>query len=230
MFGFMLAAVSRTFADQLTTDFPTFAELLATLFPGVDLTSSGWFLQLIFVEMGLIVMGFAAATFVSRWASDEETGRLETVLSSPVTRVRWVVAGGVGGILAVIVTAAVFALGIGLGSVFAGSEAATPMAGSMALAFYAAAMVGIGVAIGGLWRTSWAAELVAAIVIATFLVGLLAPALELPDWVAQLSLTTHLGQPMIGRWDLAGIAACTIIAVGGIALGALGVSRRDIAR
>ena len=230
VFGFMLAAVSRTFADQLTTDFPTFAELLATLFPGVDLTSSGWFLQLIFVEMGLIVMGFAAATFVSRWASDEETGRLETVLSSPVTRVRWVVAGGVGGILAVIVTAAVFALGLGLGSVFAGSEAATPMAGSMALAFYAAAMVGIGVAIGGLWRTSWAAELVAAIVIATFLVGLLAPALELPDWVAQLSLTTHLGQPMIGRWDLAGIAACTIIAVGGIALGALGVSRRDIAR
>jgi putative exporter of polyketide antibiotics len=230
VFGFMLAAVSRTFADQLTTDFPTFAELLATLFPGVDLTSSGWFLQLIFVEMGLIVMGFAAATFVSRWASDEETGRLETVLSSPVTRVGWVVAGGVGGILAVIVTTAVFALGIGLGSVFAGSEAATPMAGSMALAFYAAAMVGIGVAIGGLWRTSWAAELVAAIVIATFLVGLLAPALQLPDWVAQLSLTTHLGQPMIGRWDLAGIAACTVIAVGGIALGALGVSRRDIAR
>lgn len=230
VFGFMLAAVSRTFADQLATDFPTFAELLSTIFPGMDLTSSGWFLQLIFVEMGLIVMGFAAATFVGRWASDEESGRLETVLSSPVTRLRWAVAGGVGAILAVVVTTAVFALGIGLGSVFAGSEAVTPMAGSMALAFYAAAMVGIGVAIGGLWRTSLAAELVAAIVIATFLVGLLAPALGLPDWVAQLSLTTHLGQPMIGRWDLVGIAACAVIAVGGIALGALGVSRRDIAR
>ncbi len=228
IFGFLLAAVSRTFASQLTTDFPTFADILRTIFPGVDITSSGWFLQLVFVEMGLIVVGFSAATFVAKWASDEESGRLEMLMTTPLTPARWALAGGVGAILAVLVTTAIYAIGIGLGSVFAESEAATPMVGTLALACYAAALVGLGIAVGGLWRTSWAAEVVAAFVIVTFLVSLLAPALQLPDWVAQLALTTHLGQPMIGEWDPAGVAACIAIAIGGILLGTWGIRRRDL--
>lgn len=228
IFGFMLAGMSRSFSDQLVTDYPTFAEIIRTIFPSVDLTSSGWFLQLVFVEMGLIVVGFSAATFVGKWASDETSGRLETVLAAPMSRSRWAVAGGVGALLAVAVTTVVYAIGIGLGSAVAGSELVTPMVGTIALGAYAAAMVGVGVAIGGLWRTSLAAEIVAALVIATFLVALLAPPLKAPDWIAQLVLTTHLGQPMIGVWDPAGMIACVVIAVGGIALGAWGMGRRDL--
>jgi putative exporter of polyketide antibiotics len=52
----------------------------------------------------------------------------------------------------------------------------------------------------------------------------------LPDWVRQLALTTHLGQPMMGSWDVVGMVACVLIAVGGIALGAWGMTRRDVAR
>ena len=63
----MLAAVSRSFGDDLVTRFPSFADIIRTIFPGVDLASAGWFLQLVFVEMGLIVVGFSAATFVNRW-------------------------------------------------------------------------------------------------------------------------------------------------------------------
>ena len=198
VFGLMLAAMSRSFGESLVTDFPTFADMIRAIFPSIDLTSAGWFLQLVFVEMGLIVVGFAAATFVSRWASDEESGRLEMVLSAPLTRQRWTLAGGVGALLAVAVTTAVFALGIAIGAAVSGSEVLTPTVGTVALGLYAAAMVGIGIAVGGLWRTSWAAEIVAAVVIATFLVNLLAPALELPGWVGQLALSAHLGQPMIG--------------------------------
>ena len=228
VFGFMLAAMSRSFSESLTTEYPTFADLIEAIFPTVDFTSAGWFLQLIFVEMGLVVVGFSAATFVGRWASDEETGRLEMVLAAPLTRARWAIAGGVGALLAVAVTTAVYALGIALGAAVAGSEIVTPTAGTIALGFYAAAMVGIGVAIGGLWRTSWAAELVAAIVIGTFLIGLLAPALKMPDWIQQLALTAHLGQPMIGTWDWAGMVACAVLAIGGILLGAWGMARRDV--
>lgn len=228
LFGFMMAAVSRVFAEEMIRDFPTFVEIIEAVFPGVDMASSGWFLQLLFVEMGLIVVGFAAATFVGKWAADEESGRLEVLLASPLTRARWAIAGGVGAILAAAVTTVVFAAGIALGSAFGGSEILTPTVGSLALLAYAAAAVGIGIAIGGLWRTAWAAELVAAFVIATFLVYLLAPALDLPEWVAQLALTAHLGQPMIGNWDWAGMALCAAIAVGGILLGAWGMSRRDV--
>ncbi len=228
LFGFMMAAVSQVFADQMLRDFPTFAEIIQAVFPGVDLASSGWFLQLLFVEMGLIVVGFAAATFVGKWASDEQSGRLDVLLATPLSRVRWVIAGGIGALAAAFVTTLVFAAGIGLGSAFGGSEILTPTVGSFALFAYAAAIVGIGFAIGGLWRTGWAAEIAAAFVIATFLVYLLAPALDLPDWVAQLALTGHLGQPMIGTWDWGGIAVCVAISVGGILLGAWGMARRDV--
>ena len=60
----------------------------------------------------------------------------------------------------------------------------------------------IGLAVGGLVRTSIAGEIVAALVIVTFLVDLVAPALKLPDWVHQLALTAHLGQPMVGDLGL----------------------------
>jgi putative exporter of polyketide antibiotics len=67
-------------------------------------------------------------------------------------------------------------------------------------------------------------------VVATYLVALLAPPLGLPDWVNQLALSTHYGMPMIGRWDAVGVVASLVIAAGGIALGAWGMSRRDVAR
>jgi hypothetical protein len=62
------------------------------------------------------------------------------------------------------------------------------------------------------------------------MLDLLVPALSLPDWVRQVALTAHLGQPMLGTWDPFGIAACAVLAIGGLLLGAWGMARRDVAR
>jgi putative exporter of polyketide antibiotics len=145
-----------------------------------------------------------------------------------MTRARWVIAGGVGAMLAVVVTTVLLAAGIGLGAAAGGATAGDAIVGTASLGLYAAAIVGVGVAVGGLWRTSLAAEIAALVVVATYLVDLLAPPLNLPDWVHQLALTAHLGQPMIGQWNLAGVAACVVIAAGGILLGAWGMDRRDV--
>ena len=147
-----------------------------------------------------------------------------------MTRARWVIAGGVASILAIILMTVILAAGIGLGAAAGGVAADQAMLGSAALGIYAAAIVGVGFAIGGLWRTSLAAEIAALVVVATYLIDLLAPALKLPDWFHQLALTAHLGQPMIGQWDVAGVIACVVIAVGGIVVGAAGMSRRDVTR
>jgi Putative exporter of polyketide antibiotics len=152
------------------------------------------------------------------------------VLATPMARARWVIAGGVGAILAIVAMTVLFAAGIGIGAAAGGVAAGQAMLGSAALGIYAAAIVGIGVAVGGLWRTSLAAEIAALVVVATYLIDLLAPALKLPDWFHQIALTAHLGQPMVGQWDVAGVAACVVIAVGGILLGAWGITRRDVAR
>jgi putative exporter of polyketide antibiotics len=182
------------------------------------------------VELFFIAAGFAAATFVSKWASDETDGRLEELLATTLRRGRWVIAGAVAALAAVAVMTLVFALGVGLGAASGSISAGDSMLGSVSLGLYGAALIGIGVAVGGLWRTSLAAEVVALFVVVTYLIDLLAPAFGLPDWVHQLALTAHYGQPMIGQWDIAGVVASVAIYVVGVGLGAWGISRRDVAK
>ncbi|HYM83961.1 MAG TPA: hypothetical protein VEY67_07415 [Candidatus Dormibacteraeota bacterium] len=203
------------------------SDAFGRIFPGIDFASAGGWLQL-YAELLYIAGGFAAATFVSKWASDETDGRLETVLTTPLDRARWVLSGGTSAILAVVIVTVMFAAGIWLGGLVGGLDTNQALVGSAALGLFAWSVLGIGFAVGGLWRTSLAAEIAAIFVVATYLIDLVAPPLGLPDPVRQLALIAHLGQPMIGRWDATGVVACVVIAVGGIALGAWGMSRRDV--
>jgi ABC-2 type transport system permease protein len=226
LMGAVVAALVGTMADQIGSD-PNLSATFSTIFKSFNLTSAGGWLQL-YVQLLLIAAGFGAATFVSKWASDEKDGRLEMILATPMARARWVIAGGIAAILASVVMTVLFAAGIGLGAASGGVAVGDAMIGSAALGLYAVAIVGLGVAVGGVWRTSIAAEIAAIVVLITYLIDLVAPPLNLPDWVHQLALTAHLGKPMIGRWDPFGIGACLLIAVGGIAIGAWGMQRRDV--
>lgn len=227
LFGAMIATVVASMASEMAKS-PTYHDLLNAMFPGYDLTRAGDFLQA-YAQMLFIFAGYAGATLVAKWASDETEGRLEMLLGTPLARSRWVIGGGFGAFAAVIIVTAGLALGIGIGAASGGVQTGGAMTGTLVLGLYAAAMVGVGIAVGGIWRTSLAAEIAAVVVTATFLIDLLAPPLNLPDWVHQLALTAHMGKPMIGSWDPAGIVACLVIAVGGVALGAWGMTRRDVA-
>ena len=227
VWGVILASFVRSFADQIKQD-SSLVSTFRTVFPSEDLTTAGGWLQL-YAQLFLIAAGLAAATFVSKWASDEIDGRLEMVLATPTSRAKWVLAGGVAAMLSVALMTAMFAAGIAIGAASGGVAPGDAILGSTYLGIYAAAIVGIGVAIGGIWRTSLAGELAALVVLVTYLIDLLAPPLKLPDWFHQLALTAHMGQPMIGVWDPVGIVACLVLAVGGLALGALGMRRRDVA-
>jgi ABC-2 type transport system permease protein len=226
--GALLASLAASFAKQIGTD-TSLVQTFATIFPGFDFGTAGGWLQL-YLALFYIAAGLAAATFVAKWASDETDGRLEEILASPLSRARWVISGGGAAIAGVVLMSVIVVLGIGLGASAGGAPPGDALLGSASLGLYAAAIVGIGVAVGGLWRTSLAAEIAALVVVATYLVDLLAPPLKLPDWFHQLALTAHLGQPMIGQWDVTGIVACLVLAVGGVLLGAWGMTRRDVQR
>src|SRR4051794_39072024 len=229
--GFVFGAAATSFTDALAKLSPGTLGIFRTVFPSVDLLSgAGAFLQLAFVTFGFILAGFAAATFVGGWASDESEGRLEMLPSVPVSRFRWAIEGGLGVYAAIGLFTLLVMAGIGLGSAITGGDVRTPIAGTLVLGLYALALAGIGLAWGGLVGTGFAAEVVAALVILTFLIDLLVPALQLPDALHQLALTSHLGQPMVGVWDWGGIVACVALAAGGLLVGAWGMSRRDVAR
>jgi ABC-2 type transport system permease protein len=226
IWGALLASLVGSFTETIGSDTSLIA-IFNQIFPGYDFATAGAWLQ-VYAELFLIAAGFAAATFVSKWASDETSGRLELVLSSPLARAKWVVAGGISALLAVLVMTVVYAIAVGLGAAAGDAPAGDAILGSASLGLVAAAFVGVGIAVGGLWRTSLAAEITAVAVVITYLINLLAPPLNLPDWFYQLALTAHMGQPMIGDWDPVGIVACVALAAGGIAVGAWGMTRRDI--
>jgi ABC-2 type transport system permease protein len=230
LFAFVLGAASNSFTETLKQQAPEALEIFKRIFPTIDLEGAGGFLELTFIMFGFILAGFAASTLVGGWASDETDGRLEELLAAPMTRVRWVLAGGLGLMVSIVALTVVIGLGVGAGSALAGGDVATPILGSIVIGLYAAALAGVGVAFGGLVTASFAGEFVAAVVIVTFLIDFLVPALEWPDWIRQLALTSHLGQPMIGAWDWPGMAACVVLAVGGVLVGAWGLSRRDVER
>ena len=226
-FGLAIAGSGKSFVEQLGNA-PDFQRLLSSIFPGVDVATVGGFLQLLFIDFGMILAGLAAATLVAGWASDETSGRLEMLLAAPLGRMRWVVSGGVGIVAAIVVVMALTVAGIGIGASITGGDILTPMIGTLSLGLYALAMAGIGIAVGGVFGTGAAAPTVALLTVILWFDSIIAPALGLPDVVRQLALTTHYGQPMLGVWDPAGIAASLVLAVGGVAVGAWGFNRRDL--
>jgi ABC-2 type transport system permease protein len=227
IYGVLMAAASGSVLDVLRAS-PAMAEIFRTMIPGIDVTTAAGFLQLAFADFGFLLIGLAATTFVAARSADETSGRLELQLSTPLTRVRWAAASGIAVWLAIALVVALLVAAVALGVASVGQDAATPAAGTLVLALYGAALAGIGVAVGGVSRASFAAAAVLAVTIGTFLADLLASILRLPDWVQQLALTAHLGEPMVGRWDVAGIAACAALAVGGLVVGAWGMGRRDV--
>ena len=227
LFGLVLAGSGGSWITQLSRS-PQLMDLLHSIFPGVDLASVGGFLELVFVEFGLILAGLAAATLVGRWASTETSGRTEMLLASRLDRFRWVVDEGLGALISIVIIVAITAVGIAIGASMAGGEPLTPAVGATVLGLYAAAFVGIGFAIGGVVRAGWAAGAVALLTIGTWALGVLGPALGLPDVLQTFVLSSQYGEPMVGHWDLAGIISSIALAVGGVLLGAWGFARRDL--
>jgi polyether ionophore transport system permease protein len=225
--GFMLvmASISNSISDALA-DSPDLIRIFQSIFPGFE-PSAGGFLQLM-LQILFIVAGLAGATLVSGWASDETTGRLEMVLATPLARAGWAVGAGLGMFGGVAVMTLILAGGVAIGAAASGSDVVTPFLGTFALGLFALATTGVGLAIGGIFRTAVAAEAVALLVVATYLLDILGEALTWPEWTRQLTLTAHMGHPMIGEWDVIGVAACLVLAFGGMALGAWGIARRDL--
>jgi ABC-2 type transport system permease protein len=202
--------------------------MIQVIFPNVDYTSPGGVLQLAFVQFATVALGFAVATLLGGWASDESSGRLDVVLSSPVSRARWLIRSGLGVYAAIVVLCALIGIGILIGAASVGSDAVTPVVGLGVFVLYLAALAGIGIAVAGLVRPSLAAPVVAAVTLASFAIELFAIPLKLPDAIHQLAPTSHLGQPMVGMFDVPGLVAWVVIAVGGLIVGAWGLSRRDL--
>ena len=209
---------------------PQLQDIYRRFFPDIDVLSPPGVLQLTLFGFGSLVMVGAGALVAGGWASDETELRLEMILGVPISRFGWTVRSGFGMLAALGAMSVVLALLVALGVVIAGGDPLHPILGSLVLGLYAAALAGIGLAVAGWSRAVLAAIVPAALGLGFYLLDLLGPVLGLPQVILDLSLPRHLGQPMAGGYDPAGIALCLVLAVGGVLVAGIGFQRRDVER
>lgn len=228
-YGILIVASADAFGKMMSS-VPTLAAVIKAVYPGLDLSQPSALLQLTFFSFGSFIIGLAGASFLAGWAGDEGRRRLEVVLSTPRSRASWAVRSGLGVLAAIGVVAVTIAVLIGIAISSQGGDVLTPVAGVGILGLASAAFASVGLAAGGLFRLSLAAGVTAFLVIATLLIDTLGAALKLPEAVLDLSLYKHLGQPIAGIFDPVGIVVAAVMVVGGVALCAFGMTRRDIGR
>lgn len=229
----LYAVLIASSADELVAalkQIPQIVAMVETMFPDADVLSTGGFLQLAFFGEAILFAAIAAATFAAGWSSDEGERRLEVVLGAPIGRARWMVLSGAGVLAALTVVIVLQSVGVAIGASTAGDDVARPTVGALFLGAYAAAVLGVGFAVGGLVRPSLAAPVTLGLGLGFYLLDLIGTILRLPDWILDLSLNRHLGRPMLGQFDGPGLVLCAVMALGGLALGAWGLARRDIGR
>jgi putative exporter of polyketide antibiotics len=110
----------------------------------------------------------------------------------------------------------------------AAGDVGSLVAGVSVLGLYAMALAGIGLAVGGLVRPGWAAPTTLIVALTFFLWDVIGSIVGFPEELLDLALNRHLGQPILGQFDWPGMAVCAALAIGGVALCALGMRRRDI--
>jgi putative exporter of polyketide antibiotics len=231
LFGLIISFSVDEFVATLSS-IPEIVDMIQRFFPDADILSAGGFLQLAFFSEAILFVSIATAALVAGWASDEGDRRLELLLSPPVSRAGWAAKSGLAVMAGIAIVIAIMVAGVLVG---ASTQAATRDLGALAigvsvLGLYAAAIAGIGLAVGGLVRPSLAAPVALILAIGFFLWELIGSIVGLSDELLDLALQRHLGEPILGQFDVPGLAMCAILAVGGIALCAFGMRRRDIGR
>jgi ABC-2 type transport system permease protein len=227
-FGFFVAVSADEFSKVLA-QIPQLGELLERFFPGLDLSTAAGVLQLMFITFSGLLYGLAAAALAHGWGADEREGRLETVLAVPMSRVGWALRSGAGTLLSVLLASVVTGILIAIGTIIRGDDPTGPFIGTLVVGLYATGLAGVGLAVGGLFSPRLGGLVVGLYVIGAFLLEFVGAPLDLPDALLDLSLARHIGQPMIGTYDAVGMAVCALLAVGGLALCAIGFRRRDLA-
>jgi ABC-2 type transport system permease protein len=225
----LVVASAKAFAESLG-QLPQIVNLVRIVYPHIDFAQPSGILQLTFFAFGSLMLSLSGAHFLSGWAADEGRGRLAVVMSAPISRVRWMLSSGAGVLCAVALATLTLAVIVAFAVWTQAGKLADPVAGTLILGLAAAGFTGVGLAVGGLVRSSLAAPATGFMAIATFLLDTLGTALKLPDPILQLSIFKHLGQPMAGLYEAEGIAASLVLAVGGLLLGAWGLQRRDLDR
>ncbi|MDQ2915134.1 MAG: ABC transporter permease subunit [Chloroflexota bacterium] len=222
-----MTSLTKTIVDALaSSEIPA----MRIYFERAGITAYSDFVGVIWFATLLLLISLFVVAQVNGWASDDAEGRLETILSAPVSRTRVVVERIAAAIVAVGLIVAASSVAV---YATASANAIELPAGRFALASadvlpVAYAFAGIGHALVG-WRPRLAVVALGAVAAIGYLTQQFAPLFGWPDWVKNTSLYALYGTPM-SKDDWAGIATLIAIGTAGAAVALVVMRRRDVGR
>jgi ABC-2 type transport system permease protein len=191
--------------------------------PYVALTGYVWFgiFQLVLVAFAL--------TWVARWASDDDEGRLEMVLSAPVSRRRVVGERGVALVAGAMAVIAFSSVALYTGAVLQNIDVrvADLVVASLALLPFVLSFAAIGAVLTS-WVPRAAIAVLATIAFLSYLTTEGGPLLKWPDWVMKLSVFSLYGTPLTSGVYWTGTSILVAITVAGFGGAVVLMQRRDV--
>ena len=221
----VMVAVTKSVADAITSA-PGLAALFRRAEPGPEYAA---FLGFVWFGFALLLLAGYAVVQVSRWSGQDQEGRVELLLSAPVSRARLVVERAVefsvasllivaGGYAGVALRAPGSGLRLDPGHVFTASALLWP---------FALAFGGLGVAVASRWPRI-AVPFLAAFAVVEYFLGDLAPLFKLPSWTANLSVFHLYGNPAAGGASWTPAVSMVLVFLAGFAAALVLVRGRDV--
>jgi ABC-2 type transport system permease protein len=176
----------------------------------------------------LLIAGFAI-TQVGRWSAEDTDGRLELILSNPMSRTRVVTERAFVLALGTLIIAAVSGAAVGVESHYQSIDLDGGRLAEASLMLVPVALVFA--AIGAVLAARLPRATVGILGIfafASYLMLQLGPIFKLPGWVQDLSAFKLYGQPLTEGIDRTGLAIMVAIVLVGFWASAILMQRRDV--
>lgn len=221
-----LASIGRVMVDSLIKGAGSFGAYLKFIGHGdpyVTLTGYFWF------GIYVALLSVFAIVQVSRWSSDDSEGRLETVLSAPVSRARVVLERAAALLLATVLIISITAVGFYVSAHAAHIDVHPNQLATASLPLVPFALSFA--AVGALIASRFPRVAVSVLVVLAFISYVLTeggPLLKLPDWVMKLSVFSLYGAPLTNGIYWSGLWILLGITVVGFGLATIVMQRRDV--
>jgi ABC-2 type transport system permease protein len=176
----------------------------------------------------LLMAGFAISQ-VARWTAEDSDGRLELILSNPISRARVVVERLIALTLGALIIAAVSGLAVGLEAHYQSIDLTNRRLAEASLLLVPFTLV-FGT-VGALLASRIpraTVGILGAFAFASYLTVQLGPIFKLPVWAQDVSAFKLYGQPLAAGVDQTGLVVMLVIVIAGLMASAIVMERRDI--
>jgi len=223
--AFIFVSLTRTIVDPLLS-----IRALAPYFEAfVHGSVYPAFLGFTWFNIAQLLFAAFSISQVARWSAEDMDGRLEIILSQPISRFGVVLERMAVLTLGALLIAAISGVAVFYASRSQGIELNGPRlaAASLMLVPFALVFAAFGSLLAA-WSPRAAVGLLGAIAFASYLDTELAAVFKLPSWVQDLSAFKLYGRPLLNGVDGRSLTIMLLVVVAGVGSSILALQRRDV--